>query len=118
MKNNLSKKEFLEYIEGYKKEEYALRQLYDLVGFDGYEYDVCYSSAHFLNLIAKLLDDNIKGTKADILYWWAYECDFGTDPKYEPIIYDKNEEILLDTPEKLYDYLVNLDLSVDNNYGG
>lgn len=38
-----------------------------------------------------------------LIDWWLYECNYGEDAE----VMVNKEEILLDTPEKLYDFLKN-----------
>lgn len=56
-------------------------------------------------IVLELLEDIFKLDKDDTLSWWIYEEDYGRNFKMGDFTVE-GKEIDLSTPEKLYDYLV------------
>ena len=50
--------------------------------------------------------DKIKIIK-EIVEWWIYDTDYGREDKYTRVTYDDGTEVIIDTPEKLYDDILN-----------
>lgn len=57
-------------------------------------------------LVIKLLE-HITNCYDDIISWWMYEADFGRrDDKFKTITYEDGREVVLNTAEDLYRYIV------------
>lgn len=106
MKPIISKSDFVEYINAYKKTEEAINSLYDIIYAEFYESDLGTTHNYFLDLLSKLLNDK-NGEKLDTLFWWVYDCNFGE----EAILYNEDGSIYreLKTPEDLFDYFSDYD---------
>lgn len=110
MKEVLSKEEFVKYINKIKEANDCLYKLYDVLDVYPGECDrislltVC---SKLLSFIMEDFEDKKFGTYID---WFLWETDFGQDNKCNKIWYfDKQEkevERIIDTPEKLYDLLI------------
>lgn len=61
----------------------------------------------FYDIISDLIAESMKLPSNEVLgdsiRWWIYETDCG---KYKPNVYVDDKKIVLDTPEKLYNYLI------------
>ena len=106
MKPIISKSDFVQYINAYKKTEQAISSLYDIIYAEIYESDIGITHTHFLGLLSKLLNDK-NGEKLDTLCWWVYDCNFGE----EAILYNEDGSVYkeLKTPEDLFDYFSHFD---------
>ena len=107
MKPIISKSDFVQYINAYKKTEEAISSLCDIIFADIYESDIGTTHNYFLGLLSKLLNDNKNCEKLDILSWWVYDCNFGE----EAILYNEDGSVYkeLKTPEALFDYFSDYD---------
>jgi len=103
MKGILSKEEFVAHINGLKFEFDKLDKLYSEFGIDIFEMPWCYSSIHFLELLSQVMGDEY-----DYISWWFFETDFGRDKNMNKIYESSTDKVIaeLNTPEDLYDYLV------------
>ena len=107
MKVILSKEEFVKHLTKYMEECDMVMKLYHEYSIDIIDCDWAWATNHFIDLLSKMMhdeDDKIYGT---ILSWWCWETDFGRNAEMNRV-YDENGEIykVLDTPEAVYDYLV------------
>lgn len=69
----------------------------------------------FYDTISDLIVESMKlptnEVLGDSIRWWIYETDCGTK---EPNIMVENENFVLDTPEKLYDYLIEYECELED----
>lgn len=110
MKEVLSKEEFIKYINKIKEVDNRLSKLYNILyAWPGGEDKISLLTecSSLLSFIMDDPEDKIFGTYID---WWLWETNFGQDERCNKIWYfkDTNKEIekIIDTPEKLYDLLI------------
>ena len=97
----LSKEKFIYIIDTLKVESDTISELYqkykiDIIDCDWYKSDEC-----LIDLLKFIFDD-----KEDWIDWWCWETDFGRDTSLCVLYDDENNETVLDTTEKFYDFLV------------
>lgn len=77
----------------------------DFIGEDSY---IMPCDHLIINLMAKLITvqctDKFKAVKEDI-EWWLYDTECGTNKEYAVVTYKDGTEKLIDTPEKLWEYI-------------
>ena len=93
----------IELIKEHRKREDTFLAGLDAVSPDTNNDTFIYSAyeSFLVELLAEELSD-----KDDVLGWWIYDTEFGTQEKFRSI-FIADTEIELDTAEKLYDYLTN-----------
>lgn len=109
MKKILSKEEFVKYINKIKEVNEGWSKFYDLLDtWPGGE-DKLSLIVECTDLLSFIMSDEVDPKFGTYISWFCWETDFGQDDRYNKIFITKNseeEEIIIDTPEKLYDLLV------------
>lgn len=103
----LTKEEFVKYIKTLLEFEDKETQLDIKFGLSiGGVTDNIISA--YRELLEKNMNDQYNGVTGTIISWWLYETNVQNDFGVDPEIYDLNGELVcrLDTPEELYDYLI------------
>lgn len=105
----ITKEEFVSYINVLLEFEDRETRLDKLFGLNIGELTDNIVSA-YRELLEKNMGDEYNSTAGSVISWWLYETNvrngFGVDPE----IRDLNGELVcrLDTPEELYDYLIQM----------
>lgn len=61
--------------------------------------------SYLLCEVCELLE-KIMGCEYEDVTWYCINADFGRDSEYNKITISNEDEVVLDSPEKLYDYIV------------
>lgn len=106
----LTKKEFVHVIETMKETDafyddfYNVISKYGLGGMDSFENMHCKMSSVLNDVLTSMFSDD-----EHYLDWWMWDCDYGKDHADVDWVDEKTGEkmhVNLNTPEKLYDFLV------------
>ena len=104
----LDKKILKQYIDAYKdlqEKEDAISTALGKINSDNQIFSLV--PDHYQQAVEGLLKETLGIQNLDNLYWWIYECDYGTN---RPYIWFKDTPnstpIVLDTFDKLYDFMV------------
>ena len=103
MKNQFSKEKFVEIINSLQKEDDIVSELYQKYNIDIIDCNWHQSDYYVVKLLQYIFDDE----ETCWIDWWCWETDFGRDTPY--CFYNiegKEVEEEIDTPEKLYDFLI------------
>ncbi len=99
----MTKEMFIKCIETIKNNQVKENKFIDALNEISSERVSTFIYSDYENLVISLLAEELN-VDAEILYWWIYDTDFGSDEKYRTLLID-DTEVELDTAEKFYDYL-------------
>lgn len=93
----LNKEKFIEYIKyiiSYNKE---LDKWVNILGYNVFESRLCTEAFNISDSLVRLISDNNEEV-IDLINWWLYE-------DVEKVLFNKGEEIEVNTLDKLYDFI-------------
>ena len=119
MKKMLSKEEFVEYINKVKDVNDRWSKFYDIIdAWPGGE-DKLSLISEVTQLLSLIMQDEIDPRCGTNIDWFCWDTDFGSRDEVNKIWIPKDSEtveIVIDTPEKLYDFLIeNIDEREEDN---
>lgn len=119
MRKILSKEEFVYYINKVKEVDRKWSEFYSLLdAWPGGE-DKLALITECTNLLSFIMDDEEDSKLGTWISWWCWETDYGQNKNMNKVWMPKNSEeieLIIDTPEKLYDFLMsNIDEQEGSN---